>query len=101
MTIRRRHSPEEIASKLHQAEELLRAGMRQQEVAQTLGISVMTYYRWRAAARAPVNVPSIAPEISDLSPELDLHAENARLRQLVVDLLFEKMLLEEQLRDRR
>ena len=101
MTIRRRHSPEEIASKLHQAEELLRAGMRQQEVAQTLGISVMTYYRWRAAARAAVNVPSIAPELSDLSPELDLHTENARLRQLVVDLLLEKMLLEEQLRDRR
>jgi putative transposase len=111
MAIRRRHSPQEIASKLHQAEELLRAGKLQQEIARELGISVMTYHRWRAAARAAVNAPSIAPEISDLAPrpELsdgvrsvqdDLQVENARLRRLIVDLLLEKTRLQEQLRDR-
>jgi putative transposase len=111
MVSRRRHSPEEIASKLHQAEELLQAGKRQAEMAGTLGISVMTYHRWRAAARAAVNAPSIAPETSDLAPrpELgnaarrvleDLQVENARLRRLIIDLLLEKMRLEEQLRGR-
>jgi putative transposase len=98
-----RHSPQEIASKLHQAEKLLRAGKRRAEVARMLGISVMTYHRWRAAARAAVNAPSIAPEISDLAPgrvQDDLQFENSRLRRLIVDLLLEKMRLEEQLRER-
>jgi putative transposase len=104
MFSRRRHSPQEIASKLHQANELLQAGKRQAEIARELGISVMTYHRWRAAARAAVNGPSIAPEISDLahSPDSvqDLQLENARFRRLIIDLLMEKMRLEEQLGDR-
>jgi putative transposase len=107
MVIRRRHSPQEIASKLHQAEELLRAGKRQREIARELGITVMTYYRWRVAARAAVNATSIAAEISDFGPRPhearrvhDLQVENARLRRLIVDLLLEKMRLEEQSRDR-
>jgi putative transposase len=104
MAPRRRHSPQEIASKLRLGEELLRAGKRQQEIARELGITVMTFYRWRVAARAAaVNDPSIAPEISDLapSPDLDLQVENARLRRLIVDLLLEKMRLEEELRELR
>jgi putative transposase len=102
MALRKRHLPQEIASKLRQAEELLRAGKHQAEIARELGISVMTYHRWRAAARAAGNAPSIAPEISDLVTgrvQDDLQVENARLRRLIVNLLLEKMRLEEQFRE--
>jgi putative transposase len=109
IVLRKRHSPQEVASKLHQAEELLQLGKRQPEIARTLGISVMTYHRWRAAARAAVQAPSIAPEVSHLvnrsevhrSSQDDLRAENAALRRLVVDLLLEKMRLEQELERRR
>jgi putative transposase len=109
----RRHSPEEVTSKLHRAEEMAQHGKRQAEIARVLGISVMTYHRWRAAARAAVQAPSIAAEMAHLvdGPEVsqrngrssqdDLRAENTRLRQLVVDLLLEKMRLEEGLEGRR
>jgi hypothetical protein len=106
----RRHSPQEIAAKLHQAEELLQLGKRQAEVAHTLGISVMTYHRWRAAARAAVQSPSITPEMPvsptrDLSERTsrldDLEAENARLRRLVIELLLENVKLKEDFEQRR
>ena len=103
----RRHSPQEIAAKLHQAEELLQLGKRQAEVAHTLGISVMTYHRWRTAARAAVQSPSITPEMPvsptrDLSSRLDdLEAENTRLRRLVIELLLENVKLKEDFEQRR
>jgi putative transposase len=107
--LRRRHSPEEVASKLHQAEELLQRGKRHADIARELGISVMTYHRWRAAARAAEQAPSITPEIPHLPGEPsqptsrfdDLQVENARLRRLVIDLLLEKMKLQEALDRRR
>jgi len=110
MRSRRRYSPEEIAAKLHQADELLQLGKRQTEVAYELGISVMTYHRWRAAARAAEQSPSITPEMPvspsrDLSARTgsfhDLEAENARLRRLVIDLLLENMKLKENFERRR
>jgi hypothetical protein len=113
MGFKRHYSPQEVASKLHQAEEMAQHGKRQPEIARMLGISVMTYHRWRAAARAAVQAPSIAAEMSHLvngpkvsqhsgrSSQDDLQAENARLRRLVVDLLLEKMRLEEELEGRR
>src|SRR5215469_12783492 len=110
MKLRRRHSHEEITAKLHQADELLQLGKRQAEIAHTLGISVMTYHRWRAAARAAVHSPPITPEMPDLpSGDLsertgrfhELEAENARLRRLVIALLLENMKLKEEFERRR
>jgi hypothetical protein len=51
----------------------------------------------------PRKAPSIAPEMAHLlpDPEDDLRAENARLRQLVVDLLLENIRLEQELKGRR
>jgi transposase-like protein len=105
----KRHSPQEVTSKLRQAEEMEQHGKRQAEIARMLGISIMTYHRWRAAARAAEQAPSIAAEMAHLvDPEVsqriskstqdDLRAENARLRRLVVDLLLR---LEEELEGRR
>jgi len=114
MRFKRHYTPQEVASKLHQAEEMAQHGKRQAEIAHTLGISVMTFHRWRAAARAAQHAPSIAAEITHLvngsevsqgnatsSQDDDLRAENARLRRLVVDLLLEKMRLEEEAEGRR
>ena len=113
MRFKRHYSPQEVASKLHQAEEMAKLGKRQAEIAHTLGISVMTFHRWRAAARAAEQAPSIAAEITHLvngseisrgngtSSQDNLRDENARLRQLIVGLLLDKMRLEEELEERR
>jgi putative transposase len=107
MVLRRRHSPQEVAYKLHQAEEMSQLGKRQAEIARILGISVMTYHRWRARAQQTEQAPSITPEIAHYEPAHrdskidDLQIENARLRRLVIDLLLEKARLEDELKQRR
>lgn len=108
MTHRKRHSASEIAAKLEQAETLVAQGQRQVDVCQSLGISVMTFHRWRKARKQDVSSDAY-PESGavDLPPQhrstriADLQVENARLRQLVTDLLLEKMRLEEAQAQRR
>ncbi|WLB75152.1 helix-turn-helix domain-containing protein [Bradyrhizobium elkanii] len=43
----RRHSTEEISSKVKQAEELMARGQSQAQACKVLGVSVMTFHRWR------------------------------------------------------
>lgn len=43
----RRYGLEEIAGKLAQADELVAEGKSQQDISKALGISAMTYHRWR------------------------------------------------------
>jgi transposase len=47
------YSTVEIASKLTRANDLAAQGKLQSEIASTLGVSVMTLYRWRKAPPAP------------------------------------------------
>ena len=113
-----KHSPAEIAAKLCQADELAAQGKRRSEILSALGISPMTYHRWRkdrssASARPPaandasaVGGPSKvdAGSFAALSPReqisafQELQRENVRLRELFTDALLEKMKLEEELR---
>jgi putative transposase len=105
MSTRKRHSQAEIAVKLAKAEALTATGMRQQEVARTLGVSVMTYHRWRKAHSERPDLQSIVSmnakqgeQISEaalLEKITDLELENSRLRRLVTDLLLEKIKLEQ------
>ena len=44
---RRHYRPEEIISKLREAESLLAEGMEVPEAVRGLGIHEVTYYRWR------------------------------------------------------
>ena len=44
---RKQFSPEQIITKLREAEVLLSQGMRVKEAARQLEISEQTYYRWR------------------------------------------------------
>ena len=93
----------EIARKLAQANELATQGQLQSEIARALGVrtwrmSVMTLHRWRKAPPGPHPVREAGQGEGmrgrgDRFAELQL--ENSRLRQLVTDLLLEKIRLEE------
>jgi putative transposase len=92
-----KHPKSEIAVKLAQASDLAAAGKLQSEIAQTLGVSVMTLHRWRKAAPEPGQAVNGSSR-GDQTPQpriAELQLENSRLRRLVTDLLLEKMDLEE------
>ena len=101
---RKRHSPYEIAAKLREAEELVRQGRRRAEIARALGVSMMTYHRWRKAQESlpPQRAVSDIPDTTFTRPTSvsALEQENLRLRRLVTDLLLKKVELEEQLQER-
>src|SRR5882672_4058602 len=98
----KRHSPAEISAKLEQAGELARAGKLQSEIANALGVSVMTFHRWRKLTPART-APSASPGLGNGARRphrgpgrlAELQLENSRLRRLVTDLLLEKVSLEE------
>lgn len=111
----KRHASEEISAKLAQANELAAKGKTQREISKALGVSIMTYHRWKKMlsvspeensdrrparlAEAPVSNRSSSPEADDELKRLE--TENARLRQLVTDMLLEKLRLDEELRAQR
>jgi hypothetical protein len=104
----KKHSREEILSKLARAGELARAGSSQVDVCKALGVSVMTLHRWRKLPlprqeadvlqdKAGEGVASARPPAMDQMRHVleELKLENQRLRKIVTDLLLEKMRLEE------
>jgi putative transposase len=105
MAKKKRHTDAEIAAKLDQANTLAAQGRTQSEIADTLGISVMTFHRWRKAHPQRSAQATIYPSATSQNlaaggrrnQVTTLETENARLRKLVADLLLEKMRLEEEL----
>lgn len=111
---KRRHNTIEIERMLQEAEALAAEGRTQNEIAQELGISVMTFHRWRKAQPRPelrsktavVPVQDHALEPADSSDSrrqaqiAELQLENTRLRKLVTDLLLEKVRLEDEAQPR-
>jgi putative transposase len=102
---KKRHTPEEIAAKLREADNMVAQGKLHGDVARALGVSIMTYHRWRKARAATPEQSPTAPERTAPAPSespasariSDLQLENSRLRRLVTDLLLEKVELEEAL----
>jgi transposase len=102
----RRHSSNEISAKLGQASELAAKGKTQREIAKALGVSIMTFHRWKKMVPAPRGAPLDygrnppealnGPGSDEMVKHLEL--ENTRLRRLVTDLLLEKLKLEEEVR---
>jgi putative transposase len=43
----KRHASDEISAKLAQANELAAKGKTQREISKALGVSIMTYHRWK------------------------------------------------------
>jgi putative transposase len=102
----KRHSHEEISAKLQLARQLEGQGKPQAEICKALGISVMTFHRWRKdvrrtlphQVRAASNAPVVPVDDPDELVKLieDLKLENSRLRKIVGDLLLEKLRIEEE-----
>ena len=83
----RRHKAEEIVAKLRHVEGLAASGRRISECVREIGVTEVTYYRWRNRYGGLE---------SDLAEHLtELEAEIARLRRLVSDLTLDKLILVE------
>ena len=84
---RRHYRPEEIISKLREAEVLLGRGKKVAEVVKELGIHEVTYYRWRKEYGGM--------RVNQMKRLKELEQENTRLRKAVSDLTLDKMILQE------
>ena len=81
------HKPEEIVAKLRQVEVLTSQGKSVADAIRTIGVTEVTYYRWRQ---------EFGGLKSDQVKRLkNLKAENARLRRAVSDLTLDNMILAE------
>jgi uncharacterized protein YjcR len=99
-SMRRRHRPDEITAKLHLAEKMVAEGRRQADIAKALDVSVMTYHRWRKMDEIDPAVEAserMAPLGKEGKGVPQLRTENTKLRRMVIDLLLEKIRLEETL----
>lgn len=83
----KRYRPEGILSKLREADILISQGKTVAETIRILGISDVSYYRWRKeyGGMAPSQVKRLK----------QLEKENQRLRKAVSDLTLDKLILEE------
>jgi len=86
----KRFSPEQIISKLREAEVLLAQGKTTAEVSRSLGVTEHTYYRWRKEYGGMGTQQALRLK--------ELEKENARLKKLVADLSLDKAILQETLR---
>ena len=84
---RKHHKPEEIVAKLRQVEVLATQGQTVAEAIRSIGVTEVTYYRWRQEYGGLKG-----DQVKRLK---DLEAENARLRKAVSDLTLEKLILKE------
>jgi putative transposase len=84
---RKRHRPEEIVAKLRQVEVLTAQGQSVAEAIRSIGVTEVTYYRWRNEYGGLKG-----DQVKRLK---ELEAENARLRRAVSDLTLEKLILKE------
>lgn len=84
---RTRHTPEQIVSKLREADAMLSAGRPVAQVVQHLGVSEATYARWRSQYGGMK-----ADEARRLK---ELEIENARLKKLVADQALDMAILKE------
>jgi putative transposase len=84
---RKRHTAEEIVAKLRQVDVLTSQGRPVAEAVRTIGVTEVTYYRWRSEYGGLKG-----DQIKRLK---ELEAENTRLRRAVSDLTLDKMILAE------
>src|SRR3954453_837218 len=84
---RKSYKPEEIVAKLRQVDVLTSQGQSVAEAIRSIGVSEVTYYRWRQ---------EFGGLKSDQVKRLkELETENTRLRRAVSDLTLDKLILQE------
>ena len=84
---RKRPKPEEIVAKLRHADVLVGQGQSVAEAIRAIGVSEVTYYRWR---REYGGLKS-----DQVRRMKDLETENQRLRKAIADLTLDKLILQE------
>jgi putative transposase len=85
--MKKRHTPEQIVRKLHEADALLAAGASTPEVARQLGISEATLHRWRNRYGGM--------QTDAMKRLRDLEQENARLKKIVAEQAVDISILKE------
>jgi putative transposase len=83
----KRPKPEEIVTKLRQADVLVSQGQSVADAIRAIGVMEVTYYRWRK-------------EFGGLKSDQvrrmkELETENQRLRKAIADLTLDKLILQE------
>jgi putative transposase len=91
----KRYTQAEISAMLAQAEQFAKEGKTQSAIAHALGISVMTFHRWRKMCG--LSSASTPPTPEHLARITALQRENTDLRRMVTDLLLERVKLEEKM----
>jgi len=84
---KKRYRPEEIIGKLREADVLLSQGKKVVDVIKALGVTDVTYYRWRQEFGGM--------SVSQARRLKELEKENERLRKAVSDLTLDKLILKE------
>jgi transposase-like protein len=87
MARKQAHGPEEIVTKLRQVEVLTGQGKTVAEAIRAIGVTELTYCRWRTEFRGL--------KLDQVKRLKELERENARLRKAVSDLTLEKVILKE------
>ena len=84
---RKRFKPEQIVANLRQVEVLQSQGMSVADAIRQIGVSEVTYYRWRKEYGGM--------KADQLKRLKELEKENQRLRKAVSDLTLDKLILAE------
>ena len=84
---KKRYRPEEIISKLREADILIGQGHTVVQAIKSIGITEVTYYRWRQEYGGM--------STSQAKRLKELEQENSRLRKAVSDLTLDKLILQE------
>ena len=84
---KKRYRPEDILSKLREADILISQGKTVAETIRILGISDVSYYRWRREYGGM--------NTTQVKRLKELEKENQRLRKAVSDLTLDKLILQE------
>jgi putative transposase len=84
---RKRHTPEEIVTKLRQVDVLVAQGQSVADAVRSIGVTEVTYYRWRQEYGGL--------ETEQIKRLKQLETENMRLRRAVAELTLDKQILKE------
>jgi len=85
--VRKSYTPEQIISKLREAEVLLSQGATVAEASKKISVTEQTYYRWRKEYGGM--------RIEQAKRLKDLEKQNTRLKKLVADLSLDNAILKE------
>ena len=84
---KKRHTAEQIISKLREAEVLLATGTKMPQVCRKLGITEQTYYRWRKEYGGV--------RTDQVKRLKEVEKENVRLKKVVADLALDNAILKD------